>query len=184
MLAGHYFTFFFFFFSCCTEPVSDDHGPQCSLGHHDQEELWVTKLLMCIHLGHFCRKKEKKKKRWLQLLLRTLEMEIEPGFSWVCRESEKRVSGDGKRTGEAQWRLLMDSQFQGFLVHMQHKENPWGFFIYCCFLLLFLCYMKRKLFFFFFTVQLLRIFFFLVFKKVDWEAIVNITRKDSMYIVA
>lgn len=72
----------------------------------------------------------------------------------------------------------MDLQFQGFLVHMQHKENREAFsYIVVFFVVLFVVvswYMK--IFLFFYNI--------VAFFKADWEAIVNITRKDSMYIVA
>ena len=159
MLSSHYFTFFFF---TCSKLVSDNYGPQCRLGSSWPERTLGTKLFLCTNLGHFCKKQ--KTKNELELSLRTLEMEIEPGCSWVCREGEGelRLMESGREMHSDDYRWIRS--FRAFLYICKIKRIREAFSYIVIFLLLFLCLYEKETFFFF-TLQLLRIFFLSLKKK-------------------
>lgn len=79
--------------------------------------------------------------------------------------------------------ILMDLQFQGFSCTYATKENREAFSYIVVFVVVVSLLYEKETFFYSTVAQNI----FLSFKKkkkVNWEAIVNITHKDSMYIVA
>lgn len=84
---------------------------------------------------------------------------------------------DGEQTRDTQWRYRWICSFRAFLYICNIKRTVRLFFIYCCCFLC-RCYLVIWKVNFFYSIVAQNIFFlFFFFFKVDWEAIVNITRK-------